>query len=103
MSSDGPSLAEASDKMRDDFALLREAFQRETDHFAQEARRYVEEHPYASVGAAFGVGFLLAGGLFSRTTARGLSFGARFLLGRVIRQLLGGAAVGMAVSSSRRK
>jgi glycine zipper-containing protein DUF883 len=100
---DEPSLSEVSNKMREDLDLLREAVQRETDHFANEARTYIQQHPYAAVGAAFGVGFLLAGGLFSRATARGISFGARFFLGRAIRQLVGGAAAGMAFPSSRRE
>jgi hypothetical protein len=103
MQSDGPSLSEVSDKMREDFDMLREAVQRETDELTRQARGYIEQHPYAAVGAAFGVGFLLAGGLFSRATARGLSFGGRFLLGRVIRQLVGGAAAGMAFPSSRQE
>jgi hypothetical protein len=101
MNSDGPSLSEVRDKMREDVSLLRDAVQRETDQFARQARDFIEEHPYAAVGAAFGVGFLLAGGLFSRATARGLSFGARFFLGRVIRQLIGGAGAGMAFPTAR--
>jgi hypothetical protein len=100
---DEPSLTEVSHKMREDLSLLREAVQRETDEFTRQARAYIEQHPYAAVGAAFGVGFLLAGGLFSRATARGLSFGARFFLGRVIRQLIGGAGAGMVVPPSRQQ
>lgn len=31
---------------------------------------HVERHPYAALGVAFGVGYALAGGLFSPTTRR---------------------------------
>jgi hypothetical protein len=103
MNNDGPSLSEAGNKVREDFTALRDAFQRETDQFTQQARVYIGQHPYTAVGAAFGVGFILAGGLFSRATARGVSFGARFFLGRMIRQLLGGAAAGMAFPTSRQQ
>ncbi len=98
-----PSLSEVGDKMREDLSELREAVQRETDELARNARSYIEQHPYAAVGAAFGIGFLLAGGLFSRTTARALGFGTRFLVGRMVRQLIAGAGAGMAFPSTSRQ
>ena len=101
MDNENPSLSEVSDKMREDFTQLREAVQRETDALSRQARSYIEQHPYAAVGAAFGVGFLLSGGLFSRTTARTLAFGTRFLVGRLVRQMIAGAGAGMAFPSHR--
>ncbi len=38
---------------------------------------FIQERPLAAVGVAFGVGYLLAGGLFSRTTGRLLGLGWR--------------------------
>ena len=40
--------------------------------------RYVEQHPVGTVVAAFGVGYVLAGALFSKATARALGLGLRF-------------------------
>jgi hypothetical protein len=37
----------------------------------------VREYPYAAVGAAFGVGFVLAGGLFSPATRRLVGLGLK--------------------------
>jgi hypothetical protein len=101
MNNDHPSLSEMRDKMREDLNLLRDTVQRESREYLSNARAWVEQHPYAAVGAAFGAGFLLAGGLFSRTTARALGFGTRFLIGRLMRQLIAGAGAGMAFPSSR--
>jgi hypothetical protein len=100
MESEHPSLSEVGEKVRQDFGMFREAVQRETDELTRNARAYVEQHPYAAVGAAFGIGFLLAGGLFSKMTARTLKFGTRFLVGRALRQLIAGAGAGMAFPSS---
>jgi hypothetical protein len=102
MNNDHPTLSEVRDKMREDLNLFREAVQRESDELLSNARTWVEQHPYAAVGAAFGVGFLLAGGLFSKATARTLGFGTRFVIGRLMRQLIAGAGAGMAFPSSSR-
>ena len=96
-----PSLSEVREKVREDVDLFREAVQRETDEFTRNARSYIEQHPYVAVGAAFGVGYILAGGLFSKMTARTLAFGTRFLAGRLLRELLAGAGAGMAFPTSR--
>jgi hypothetical protein len=95
-----PSLGEVGDRVRQDFGLFREALQRETADLRNTANKYIQEHPLYAIGAAFGVGFLLSGGLFSRFTARGLGFGARFFIGRMLREVIGGAGVGF-VSGQR--
>jgi len=100
MTSEEPSIRDMKERVREDFDLFREAVQRETDEWRNRAYGFVREHPYQAVGAAFGVGFLLAGGLFSRFTGRTLSFGTRFLLGRMVRQLVTGAAAGFATRPS---
>lgn len=101
MSDDHPSLSEVRDKVREDLNLFREAVERESNAFLSSARDWIEEHPYAAVGAAMGAGFLVSGGLFSRATTRTLAFGTRFFLGRLLRQLIAGAGAGMAFPSSR--
>lgn len=101
--SQGPRLSELGDRMREDFSLLGEALRRETQGLRETVSTMVNEHPYATMGAAFGVGFLLAGGLFSRTTARTLSFGTRFLVGKLLRMALMGAGTSFLASEELRR
>jgi hypothetical protein len=95
-----PSLGEVSERVRQDFGAFRDALQRETADLRQTANKYIQEHPLYAIGAAFGVGFLLSGGLFSKFTVRSLGFGARFFVGRMLREVIGGAGVGF-VSGQR--
>lgn len=95
MEDKNPSLSEVGDRLRDDIGMIREAVERETSQLRETALGFVKEHPFYAVGAAFGVGFVLSGGLFSKATARTLSFGTRFLLGRFMKQLIAGAGAGM--------
>jgi hypothetical protein len=54
--------------------------------------RYVEEHPVGAVVAAFGLGYVVSGALFSKTTLRvvgfGLQLGLRSVAPVVIRAAL---------------
>jgi hypothetical protein len=59
---------------------------------AFDLRRRARRHPYAMVAAALGVGYVLGGGLFSRTTARLLGVAGRFAALPVIRSELVGLA-----------
>jgi hypothetical protein len=95
MNGNHPSLSEVGDRVREDLDLLHEAVQRQTDQLRQKATGFIHEHPYSAVGAAFGIGFLLSGGLFSKATVRTLSFGTRFFVGRLMRQLFAGAGAGL--------
>jgi hypothetical protein len=56
---------------------------------------YVDAHPLASVGIAFGVGYLLSGALFSRTTLKAATLGGRFALGGFLKQLVAGVGPGI--------
>lgn len=102
-SENGPRLAEVRERMREDFSLLGEALRRETSGLRESALALVNQHPYAAMGAAFGVGYLLAGGLFSRATARTLSFGTRFLVGKLLRTALMGAGTSFLMSEQVRR
>jgi hypothetical protein len=56
----------------------------------------VERNPYMMLAAAFGVGYVLGGGLFTRTTARVLRLGVRLAaLPMVKDELLGMAEMAM--------
>lgn len=59
----------------------------------------MERHPYATMAAMAGVGYVLGGGLFTRFSARILHFGTRAVLLPLIRSELGAlgeAALGKA-------
>ena len=46
----------------------------------------VEKNPYMAVAAAFGIGYVLGGGLFSKTTARAVQMGARLMAIKQLRE-----------------
>jgi hypothetical protein len=48
----------------------------------------VQEHPYGMLGAALGVGYVLGGGLFTPTTMRILTLGAKLASVPVVRDQL---------------
>lgn len=79
------------------FGELRDAseqFQRALD-----LKGRMERHPYATMAAAAGVGYVLGGGLFSRMTATAVRLGVRALLVPMLRNELmamGEAAMGRA-------
>jgi hypothetical protein len=58
---------------------------------ALDVSRRVQEHPYGTLAAALGVGYVLGGGLFTRLTARLAKLGALVGLELVARPLMEGA------------
>jgi hypothetical protein len=62
---------------------------------ALDVRKRVRRHPYAMVAAALGVGYVLGGGLFSRTTIRLLGVAGRVATLPLIRSELIGLAEAM--------
>lgn len=89
-----PSLGEIGDRFRDDLRSLRDAVSRRREELGRAARGYVEDHPFVAVGVAFAAGYVLAGGLLSRTTFRLARVGARLYLGNLLRGVLGEALGG---------
>ena len=87
-----PTINDVGDKMREDFAMLREAAERRKDEIVANVNQLVEQHPLAMVGAAFGVGVVLSGGLVSKTAMRAVWFGGRLYLKSLVRDLVGKAA-----------
>ena len=55
-----------------------------------ELRHFVEEYPVGMVAAAFGVGYLLSGALFSKASARILGLGLRYGATAFLRSALSG-------------
>lgn len=62
---------------------------------AFDIRRRVRRHPYAMLAAALGMGYVLGGGLFSRTTIRFLGVAGRVASLPLIRSELVGLAEAM--------
>lgn len=55
---------------------------------AMDLKGRMERHPWMMVAAAVGVGYVLGGGLFSRTTARLIHLGSRAVLLPLVRTQL---------------
>lgn len=83
------SIGEMGDRVRDDLDALRDVFRQRSSEMYSNGRRWVGEHPLAAIGAAFGLGYVLAGGLVSKTTWRVARVGARLYLRRFVGELLG--------------
>jgi hypothetical protein len=71
----------------ENFEDIRSQLSERTQEIRETIGNYVDANPLAAVGIAFGVGYLLSGALFSRTTFRAASIGTRFALGGLLRQL----------------
>ncbi len=97
------SMDDASRRIGDNLAELREEIGGKTRELRDAVGSYVDEHPVAALGIAFGVGYLLSGALFSSTTFKAAAFGGRFALGGVLKQLIAGVGPGLiaAVMSGR--
>jgi hypothetical protein len=69
----------ATRKIGEGLSELGRALSAQRDELAQPVSRFLSERPIASLGIAFGVGYVLAGGLWSRLTSR--LIGATWRLG----------------------
>jgi hypothetical protein len=96
-----PSLQEVGERLRRDLELLRDTLQRPVHELQRAAARFVDEHPLAAVGAAVGVGYVLAGGLFSRVTLRLTAIGTRFVVSRLLKEILTAAGVGLLLAKEQ--
>ena len=87
-----PALEEVSEQV--DLGELGRAARARSAQLVEQVTAFVDEHPYASIGMAFGVGYLLSGALLSRATLKALGFGGRVFAGGLLKQLLAGGALG---------
>src|SRR5687767_11349796 len=74
---DATTIGDASRRLRGDLGDLFTAFTRSRDDLSDRIGGFVRERPIASVAIAFGIGYVLAGGVFSRATSRLLAIGMR--------------------------
>lgn len=93
-----PNMSEVGEQLRGDFEMLRQVVTEKTDQIRNTVGTFVDEHPIAAVGAAFGIGYLLSGALYSKTTGRLLGFGTRFLVGALLKQAVAGGGLGLLTS-----
>lgn len=97
------SVDDVKQRVGDNFEEIRAQLSERTQELRETISNYVDAKPLAAVGIAFGVGYLLSGALFSRTTFKAAAFGGRFALGGVLKQLIAGVGPGLiaAVMSGR--
>jgi hypothetical protein len=91
-------LDELKERAERDAEELRHAAMKRGSQLRDAAFSFVQEHPYAAVGAAFGVGYLVSGALLSRSTFRLLGIGGRLFAGALIKQLIASGGLGLVSS-----
>jgi hypothetical protein len=89
------TMDDVKNRVGENFEEIRDQLTERTQELRETIGNFVEEQPLAAVGIAFGVGYLLSGALFSRTTFRAASFGGKFVLGGLLKQLVGGIGPGI--------
>ena len=90
---------DASQQVAENFDELRAELGDRVQEIRETVTSYVDAHPMASVGIAFGVGYLISGALFSRTTFKVAKLGGRFALGGFLKQLVAGIGPGILLAA----
>src|SRR5689334_12467639 len=91
----GGDIDENARRIRRDVEQLGHAVEQRGSELRERAFSFVHDHPYASIGIAFGVGYVISGALFSRTTFKLLGVGTRFLGGALLKQVIAGGGLGL--------
>jgi hypothetical protein len=94
MGASGRSLQEAGEQLIDSLGELRTLVQERGEELRDQLANFVEERPFAAIGIAFGVGYLLSGALYSRASARLIGLSARLLTGVFLKQLMAAGSLG---------
>lgn len=89
------TMDDVKQRVSENFDEVREELGDRVQEIRETVGNYVDAHPLAAVGIAFGVGYLLSGALFSRTTFKAASLGGRFALGGLFKQLVAGIGPGI--------
>jgi hypothetical protein len=99
------TMDDVKQRVGENFEGVREELGERVQEIRDTVNNYVDAKPLAAVGIAFGVGYLLSGALFSRTTFKAASIGGRFAFGGLLKQLVAGIGPGMiaAVLSGNRE
>jgi hypothetical protein len=89
------TIDDVTKRVGENFEEIRDQLSERTQELRETVGNFVDEQPLAAVGIAFGVGYLLSGALFSRTTFKAASIGGKFVLGGFLKQLVGGIGPGI--------
>lgn len=89
------TINEVADQVGENFEQVKSQITERAGELQSTLSTFVDESPLRAVGIAFGVGYLLSGALFSRTTMRMASVGGRFVLGGFLKQILAGVGPGL--------
>lgn len=83
-----PGITEVAHRLREDVGMLMSAIDRERGALEDRVRNLVEEHPVATLAGAFGIGYVLGGGIFSRRSLPIFGMALRFAAGEVLGRLM---------------
>ncbi|MBC7793755.1 MAG: hypothetical protein H7Z43_08605 [Clostridia bacterium] len=86
---DSASFGDAGVRVRDDARQLMDSITSFTTQAQETITKTLDERPYVALGTAFGIGYLLGGGLRSKLTGLALTVGGRYFLNTMGSQLLG--------------
>jgi hypothetical protein len=89
-----PGFDEMSERVAEDVSELAHAARERSADVVRSVGAFIDEHPLASVGIAFGVGYVLSGALFSRATMRVLGLGGRVAIGGLLKTMMAGGGLG---------
>jgi ElaB/YqjD/DUF883 family membrane-anchored ribosome-binding protein len=80
--------SDATKHFRDDAKQLATSVGELSSQAQHAVNAIMQDNPYAAVGAAVGIGFLLGGGLRSRLAGALIAFGGRYFVNNMATQLL---------------
>ena len=83
-----PGISEVAHRLREDVSMLMSAIDRERGALEDRVRGLVDEHPVATLAGAFGIGYVLGGGIFSRRSLPVFGIALRFAAGEVLGRLM---------------
>jgi hypothetical protein len=95
-----PTVEDIGERVREDIKLIRRAAERQRDQIVDRIQSMVEQQPFLAVGAAFGIGYLLSGALFSRATAKMLLLTGRLAFGVLLREVMDSSGIDLSSPSS---
>ena len=73
-----PRIGESARKVGEGLGELGRALRSSRESLASPAARFIQDQPLAALGLAFGLGYVLGGGMFTKATGRLLGLGWRF-------------------------
>jgi ElaB/YqjD/DUF883 family membrane-anchored ribosome-binding protein len=87
-----PGISDAARKVSQGLGELTRALNDGRQNIVEPMSQFIQQKPLAAIGVAFGLGYVLGGGLFTKTTGRLLGLGWRLGGMAVAKNLLGNLA-----------